>query len=62
MYFSDTCLIPHSSLLDWAYWIDVCQSDGNLLAASGADKRVRIFDKRESKIVQTFDGIHTSNL
>ena len=43
------------------YWIDVCQSNGNLLVSAGAQKLVRIFDKRESKIVQTFDGIHTSN-
>ena len=32
-----------------------------MLAAGGWDNNVKIFDKRESKIVQTFDGIHTSN-
>ena len=30
-----------------------------ILAAGGQMKNVKIFDKRESKIVQTFDGIHT---
>ena len=33
-----------------------------MLAAGGADKNVKIFDKRESKIVQTFAGNHTSNV
>ena len=33
-----------------------------MLAAGGDDKNVKIFDKRESKIVQIFDGIHTSNI
>ena len=43
-------------------WIDVCQSNGNILVTGGMDENVKIFDKRESKIVQTFDGIHTSNI
>ncbi len=38
--------------------IDVCQSDPNLLASVGNDSIVKIFDKRESKIVKTFEGIH----
>ena len=33
-----------------------------MLAAGGQDKNVKIFDKRESKIVQTFGGIHTGNI
>ena len=33
-----------------------------MLAVGGQDKNVKIFDKRESKIVQTFDGIHTRNI
>ena len=33
-----------------------------MLAAGGTNKNVTIFDKRESKFVQTFDGIHTSNI
>ena len=33
-----------------------------MLAAGGSDKNVRIFDKRESKIVQTFDDIHEGNI
>ena len=44
------------------FWIDVCQSDGNLLASGGYDLNVKIFDKRESKIVQTFDDIHDGNI
>ena len=55
-------------MFDWAftslgvtYWIDVCQSDGNMLASGDSNKQLKIFDKRKSKIVQTFDGIHTGN-
>ena len=40
------------------HWIDVCPNNGNLLAAGGSDMSLKIFDKRESKIVKTFDGIH----
>ena len=43
-------------------WIDICQSNGNLLATGGGDQNVKIFDKRESKIVKTFDGIHSSKI
>ena len=50
------------TFLECTYWVDVCQSDGNMLASGGTDGQVKIFDKRESKIVQTFDGIHTSNI
>ena len=42
------------------YWIDVCQNDGNLLVSSGWDKNIKIFDKRESKIIKTFDDVHSS--
>ncbi len=42
------------------YWIDVCQSNRNLLASGGYDGIINIFDKRESKIVKTFEGIHLS--
>ena len=33
-----------------------------MLVTGGRDENVKIFDKRESKIVQTFDGIHTRNI
>ena len=36
-------------------WIDVCQNDGNLLAAGGGNQLITIFDKRESKIIKNFD-------
>lgn len=39
-------------------WIDVCQSNGNLLASGGWDADVRIIDKRASKIVKTFEGLN----
>ena len=45
-------------LLVTTYWIDVCQSNGNLLASGGEDHNVKVFDKREVKIVRTFDDIH----
>lgn len=46
-------------LIDKTFWIDVCQSNGNLLA-SGGSSETRIFDKRKSKIVNTFKDIHAS--
>lgn len=42
------------------YWIDVCPSNGNLLASCGQEKKVKVFDKRESGIVKTFDEVHSS--
>ena len=33
-----------------------------MLATGGKDEKVKIFDKRESKIVHTFAGNHTSNV
>ena len=47
-------------LIDYTSWIDVCPSDGSLLAAGGQDTNVNIFDKRESKIIKTLTGIHES--
>ena len=41
-------------------WIDVCQNDGNLLVSGGARQNINIFDKRESQIIKTFDGVHSS--
>lgn len=40
--------------------MDVCQNDGNLISSGGADKRVKIYDRRESKIVKTFAEIELS--
>ncbi len=47
-------------VIDWTVWIDVCQSNGNLLASGGQDSIIKIFDKRGSKIVKTFQGVHSS--
>mgnify|MGYP000981064928 CR=1 FL=1 len=40
---------------------DVCPSNGNLLAAS-TQKDIKIFDKRGSTIVKTFDKVHSSRI
>jgi hypothetical protein len=40
------------------YWIDVCQSNANLLASGGNEKAIKIFDKRESKIIKTFEYVY----
>lgn len=40
--------------------IDVCPGDGRLLALAGYNDKLRIFDKRESKIVKTFEGLYGS--
>ena len=65
MCFDDSCLIWYSLyiiLIEPTTWIDVCQSNGNLLVSGGYDKQMKIFYKRESKIVQTFDSIHTGSI
>ena len=46
------------SLIAFTYLIDVCQSNGNLLAAGGQD--IKIYDRREAKNMATFSGIHKS--
>ena len=48
-------------MLEHTYWIDVCHSNGNLLVSGGQDKDVKVFDKRESRIVQTIGDIHARN-
>ena len=40
------------------YWIDVCERDSNLLAASGSAAAVNICDRREGKIIKTFQDSH----
>lgn len=47
--------------LDCTYWIDVCSNDGNLLATGGNDGNIKIYDRRSSSIVKTFE-VHTSKL
>ena len=44
----------------YTYWIDVCPNDGNLLVAVGEDKNIKVYDKRVSEIVQTFESLHSS--
>ena len=45
---------------EYAWWIDVCPTNSNLLAA-GCTKTIKIYDKRTSGIVKTFDSIHSGN-
>ena len=35
-------------------WIDICPTDANLVAFGGVDRDVKIYDRRESKIVRIF--------
>ena len=39
-------------------WIDVCPSNQNLLATAGSDKKIKIYDRREAKIVKIIDPTH----
>ena len=55
-------MFSYGLLIGVTCWIDVCPENGNLLASGGEDNNVKIFDKRESKIVRTFDGIHTGSI
>ena len=41
------------------FWIDTCQGSENLLAAAGQESSIKIFDRRESKLVKTFENFHT---
>ena len=50
-----------SILIDYTNWIDVCQNNGNLLAAGGDAGDIQIYDQREAKIVKTFRSIHKGN-
>lgn len=43
------------------FWIDCCPTNGNLLAACGRDLDIKIYDRRESKIVKTFAELYRSN-
>ena len=43
------------------YSIDVCETDGNLLATSGEDCNVKIYDHREKSIVRCFENFFASN-
>ena len=38
----------------------MCQNNGNLLVSGGRGPNIEIFDKRESKIIKTFDA-HSGN-
>ena len=49
-------------ILDHTYWIDVCQTDKNLLATAGDSPKIGIFDQRCLKFVKTFDMIHIGKM
>ena len=49
-------------LLDGINWIDVCPNNENLLATASGEKSLKIFDKRQSKVVQTLEIIHTCKI
>lgn len=42
----------------WIEW----KSCGNLLATCGSDREVRIYDRREGKIVKRFEKVHEGSL
>lgn len=42
-------------LIGFTYRIDVCQSNGNLLAADGIDRKIKVYDKRVSTIIKRFE-------
>lgn len=48
-------------ILDYTLSIDVCQSNGDLLASGGSSNNIKIFDRRQSKIVREYDKIHRGN-
>ena len=50
------------SFIAYTLWIDVCPTNANLLASCGYDHSIKIFDRRESKIIKTIDRIHQSKI
>ena len=46
----------------FAHWIDVCPNNENLLAAGGTSESIKIFDKRESKIIKTYENTHSGQI
>lgn len=49
------------SHIGWIFWIDVCPVDGNLLV-SGGNTDVKVYDRRVSKIVRTFEKVHRGKI
>lgn len=45
--------------IGWTRWIDVCPTNGNLIATGGSDKQVKIYDHREINVIKKIEGIHT---
>ena len=60
-----TCLLYYFTTflsIGWTNWIDVCPTDANLLASTGSNHEINIYDRRESKIERCIDGVHTGNI
>ena len=48
--------------IEYTITIDVCPTDANLLASGGTDLDVKIYDRRECRIVKIFNEIHRSKM
>ena len=42
--------------------IDVSPVDGNLVASGGFDHIIKVYDRRDSKIVRNFDTVNTGEI
>ena len=58
-FFFERLLLFLFYFLGFTYWIQPCPSNGNLLVTGGTDQNIKIFDRREAKVVRIFYGIHT---
>lgn len=45
--------------LDVTFSIDVCPANNNLVASAGADKDIKLYDRREARIVRKIKTSHS---